>query len=122
MKTQATLAIVLSSMITGACSNMSLPTSPSVTVSAMASTSDSGVAQRPSLEWSATAEGCAPRRPAPVVDGEPAYVRTLNPDELHYAPGAVIAQWLREADSVYAIFHETPAGTHALCFWDTSGI
>lgn len=122
MKTTATFAIVLASLATGACSNMSLPTSPSVTVSAMATTSNSGVAQRPSLEWSATAEGCAPARPTPVVTGEPAHTRTLHPGELHYAPGAVMAQWLREADSVWAIFHETPAGQHALCFWDTAGI
>lgn len=121
MKTPATLAIALASLITGACSNMSLPTSPSVTVSAMSATSDSGAPQQPSLDWNTTAEGCAPMRPAPVVQGQPAYVRTLNPDELHYKPGAVIAQWLREADSVYAIFHEQPEGL-ALCFWDTSGI
>lgn len=110
MKTQATLAIALASMMTGACSNMSLPTSPSV------------VAQRPLLDWNATAEGCAPTRPTPVVNGEPGHMRTLHPDEGHYAPGAVIAEWLRDADLVYGIFHPTPGGQHALCFWDTAGI
>jgi hypothetical protein len=120
MRKSATLGVVLVSLIMIGCSNYALPTSPTTTAVVEASSTGTG-AFSASLRWDLTASGCDPVRPAPVPAGEPTAVRELAEYEMHYRPGAVLPQWMREADTLWAIFHAVPAG-HALCFWDTAGM
>ncbi len=120
MRKSTTLCMILASVLMVGCADMSLPTSPSATVSASGH-SVGASAHHASLNWDVTASGCAPLRPAPEFSTAPTSVRELTADELYYRPGAVLAQWMREADTVWAVFHEEPAG-HALCLWDTAGI
>ncbi|MDP1570534.1 MAG: hypothetical protein Q8L86_11060 [Vicinamibacterales bacterium] len=73
------------------------------------------------MDWNRTAPGCAPIRPTPEVAGPPTHSRTLHEGELYFRPGAIAAEWMRENDTVWAVFYESPAG-HELCLWDTAGI
>ncbi|MDP2391027.1 MAG: hypothetical protein Q8N52_11930 [Acidobacteriota bacterium] len=117
MRGSSIIGVALASFILTGCSEMSMPTSPSATVLA---SGPSGSGQT-SLNWDATAPSCAPDRPLPDVAGEPTHSRALTANEQYFQPGAVVASWTRETDTVWAIFYPAQSG-HALCLWDTAGL
>lgn len=120
MRRPTTLGIVLAALVTGACAEMSLPTAPSPIVAVEGAPVGTGSVQS-SLRWDLTASGCDPQRPAPQLLGPPTSIREMKEDEWQFRPGAVVAEWLRLTDLVYAVFYEEPDG-HALCFWDIADI
>jgi hypothetical protein len=121
MRKSAAVGIVLAALVAAGCSELSSPTSPSTTIAAAATSAAPGTST-PTLHWNIIAPGCTPVHPAPEVEGPPAHVRQMTPDELHFHPGAVLALWMRAGgDSVWGIFHPGDSG-HALCFWDTAGL
>ena len=114
------LAFILVSLATVGCGNHSLPTAPSNTAAVVAASVGTST-EPPTLRWDLTASACAPLRPEPELGPTPTSLRALEATEQHYRPGALLALWMRDADSVWAVFHDEPQG-YALCFWDTAGI
>lgn len=65
------------------------------------------------------ADGCTPAIPMPAMLAEmPDTSRALMPGEMHYTPGAVLAEWMQDdGRTLWAVLHGD-----RVCVWDRAGL